>query len=110
MKKMGMLAFALLVLLSVSLSADAGERIREGICNVYGMLKDLLPVIILAVIVLAGVVFAAGQVLGAETRSRANVWATNMIIYSVIAIIVVLVVPYLLSQIDPNLDLEHVCE
>lgn len=110
MNKIGMLTFVLFVLVSVSLSVDTGERIKQGICNVYNMLKDLLPVIILAVIIFAAVVFAAGQVLGAETRSRANVWATNMLVYSVIAVIVVLAVPYLLAQINPSLDLEHVCE
>ncbi len=58
----------------------------------------LIPVIALLMLVSAGVVYAAGQIFGAETRSRTNVWATAMLTGSLIGILIITVAPYVLSQ------------
>ena len=66
--------------------------------------KSLIPVVVFLMIVAGGVVYAAGQVFGAEVRSRANVWATAMVIGSLICILLVTVVPQFLASMygDPN--------
>ena len=99
----------ILILLGLVIANSAGERINNALCNFYELLKNLLPVIVVVVIIFAAVVFAAGQVLGAETRSRANAWATNMIIYTIIAVIVLILVPYLIGQLSPEMNIENVC-
>ncbi|PIZ98774.1 hypothetical protein COX84_01705, partial [Candidatus Micrarchaeota archaeon CG_4_10_14_0_2_um_filter_49_7] len=48
----------------------------KGLC---GMVKTLLPTVALLMIIAAGVLYAAGQFMGAETRARASVWATAML-------------------------------
>ena len=88
---------------------DASARFKGVFCNFYDFLKSILPIAVLVVIILAGVVFALGQVLGAETRARANVWATNMIIMAVIGVVVVLLVPWLLDQLVPEFGLGNAC-
>ena len=58
--------------------------------------QSLLPVIAILMVIGAGVIYAGGQFVGAETRSRANVWATNMMIGAIIALLITVIVPPLL--------------
>jgi hypothetical protein len=44
-------------------------------------------------IVLAGAVYAGGALFGAETRARATVWATTMIVGAVIGALIYVVMP-----------------
>ncbi|MDD5023397.1 MAG: hypothetical protein PHU63_04475, partial [Candidatus ainarchaeum sp.] len=53
----------------------------------------------LILVVLAAIIYAAGQVLGAETRARANVWATSMFVGAVIGGLIYLVVPVFLGAL-----------
>ena len=64
----------------------------------YG-LKSMLPIAGMLAIVLAGVIYAAGQMMGAETRARANVWATACLTGALIAIMMAVVAPAVLSTI-----------
>jgi hypothetical protein len=50
-------------------------------------------------IVLGGVIYAAGQIMGAETRARANVWATAALTGALIAIMMAVVAPAVLGII-----------
>ncbi len=70
--------------------------------------KSLIPVVVFLMIVAGGVVYAAGQVFGAEVRSRANVWATAMVIGSLICILLVTVVPSFLATMygDPSVSFD----
>ncbi|MFH1447725.1 MAG: hypothetical protein ABIG39_02580, partial [Candidatus Micrarchaeota archaeon] len=47
--------------------------------------------------ILAGGIYAIGQVLGAETRARASVWATAMLVGGVIGLIIAASAQYLVS-------------
>jgi hypothetical protein len=50
-------------------------------------------------IVLGGVIYAAGQIMGAETRARANVWATACLVGAIIAVMMAVVGPGVLRII-----------
>jgi len=50
-------------------------------------------------IILAGVIYASGQMMGAETRARANVWATAALTGALIAILISVVAPSVLDMI-----------
>ena len=45
------------------------------------------------IIVLAAIVYSIGQITGAETRARASVWATAMIVGALVGFAIYLVVP-----------------
>jgi hypothetical protein len=53
-------------------------------------------------IILAAAVYAIGQIVGAETRARASVWATAMITGALIGIVIYLVVPGLIKLMLPT--------
>ena len=110
MNKTFLLALMLFSSTVVFAQFNASERFFNVFCDLFEFLKSILPIAVLVVIILAGVVFALGQVLGAETRARANVWATNMIIMTIIGVIVVLIVPWLLDQLVPEFGLSNICD
>jgi len=76
----------------------APQKIMDALCGLYKYLEGLLPIIVIILIIFAAVIFAAGQVLGAETRSRANVWATAMLIGALIGILVALIGPWVMQE------------
>ena len=80
-----------------------------GLTNVSNAMKDLcytarnfLGISAMLLVVLAGAVYAIGQVLGAETRAKAAVWATAMLTGAVIGIIIYLIVPTIIHSLFPN--------
>ncbi len=60
-------------------------------------LTEILPIIAMLLIIGGGVVYAAGQIMGAETRARAAGWATAMLIGAVIGILIATVAPSIIS-------------
>ena len=88
-------AFAATSLVGISNVTDAISSLCQG-------LTSLLPVAAMLMIVIAGVIYAAGQVMGAETRARANVWATAALTGALIGILIYAVAPSVLSLIYDN--------
>ncbi len=62
-------------------------------------LASLLPTAAMLMIVAGSVIYAAGQIMGAETRARANVWATAALTGALIAMLISVVAPALLQTI-----------
>jgi len=78
---------------------------NTGVGNIKTAMKTLcdnavalMTGAIIVLIVLAAVVYAGGQVMGAETRARATVWATAMLTGAVIGAILYVIVPYIILQ------------
>lgn len=73
-------------------------------------IRNLIPVAAMLLIVTAAVVYAIGQMFGAETRARATVWATSCLTGAVIGIIIATVAPSILSILanaDVTCDKNH---
>jgi hypothetical protein len=101
MKKLAI--FVALVLLGGMLAAsDPLSSVNSAVNSLCVGLKNLLPIAAMMAIVLAGVIYAAGQMMGAETRARANVWATAALTGALIAIMMAVVGPAVLNIIYPN--------
>ena len=95
-------AFGALMLLSVfavglGFAGTSATQIATGICELYNTVQIVLGAVIFVLIVVAAIVYAAGQIMGAETRARASVWATSMIVGAVIGIIIYVLVPAILG-------------
>lgn len=61
--------------------------------------KTFLGAVAMILVVLAGATYAVGQVLGAETRARAAVWATAMLTGAVIGIVIYIIMPPLIAAL-----------
>ena len=100
------LAFAIfLVAILNAVSAQTGmERVQAAFSHLCTGATSLLPVASMTMIVFSGVVYAGGQLLGAETRARANVWATAALTGPLIALLIFAIAPPLLSQIYNDVE------
>ena len=74
--------------------------VQDAMSQLCTGLTTMLPVAAMLMIILAGVIYAAGQMMGAETRARANVWATACLTGALIAILITVVAPAVLSTIN----------
>ena len=73
--------------------ATAVVQIGSGLCVIYNISTMILSVVVFVLVVAAAVVYAGGQIMGAETRARASVWATSMIIGAIIGLVLYLILP-----------------
>ena len=98
--KFNVIFVMLLVFVGLAAAQSAGSAgLIAAIKGLCGMVKTLLPTVALLMIIAAGVLYAAGQFMGAETRARASVWATAMLTGAVIAILIAVIAPWLLNLI-----------
>jgi hypothetical protein len=100
MKKLGLF---LLLLAAVGI-VNAGTMLgglSGAISGLCAELTTLLPVIAMLMVIFAGVIYASGQIMGAETRARANVWATAALTGALMAILIFAVAPPILQSIAP---------
>jgi len=100
MRKFGILV--LLAAFSLAFAASGLSNVAQAVNDLCVGLKSMLPIAAMLMIILAGVIYAAGQMMGAETRARANVWATAALTGALIAILIAVVAPSVLNTIYPS--------
>jgi len=80
--------------------------LKAALSQLCGELKDLVPVAAMLMVLLAAVIYASGQMMGAETRARANVWATSCLTGAIIGLLITAIAPTILGAIanpsNPN--------
>lgn len=91
--------FSILLLQMALHATDPVAKVNDAVFFLCNGLIALLPVVAMLMIVIAGVIYAAGQVMGAETRARANVWATAALTGALIAVLIYAIAPGVLSAI-----------
>ncbi len=87
-----------IIWLSGLASADIND-VTNAISILCTGINNLLPVASMLMILIAAVVYAAGQVMGAETRARANVWATVCITGALCGMLISSITPSVLQTI-----------
>ena len=98
MRKLGMVLAVLLAFAAMAYADSSVLSTVQGALNALCLsVTSLLPVASMLMIVIAGVIYAAGQMMGAETRARANVWATAALVGAIIAILIVVIAPPVLG-------------
>ena len=112
MKKLGILVVLAILLVSVAFATSPLSGVLTAVKELCKGLTTLLPVAAMLMIILAGVIYAAGQMMGAETRARANVWATAALTGALIAILIAVVAPAVLDTIynDATVIGQSVCD
>jgi hypothetical protein len=95
-------ALAIFALFSIPFaqSSNPTASVSEAMANLCAGIMSLVPVASMLMLVLAGVIYAAGQMMGAETRARANVWATACLTGALIGVLIVAIAPTVLAQIS----------
>ncbi len=96
MRKLAIIA-ALLFLAGTSFAML--DSLTSGVSQFCTGLMGILPVASMLMVIVGAVVYASGQIMGAETRARANVWATACLTGALIGIMIVSVAPPVLTAI-----------
>ncbi|MBI2080062.1 hypothetical protein HYT84_04820 [Candidatus Micrarchaeota archaeon] len=100
-KNISLLVFSLFSLISILVAATSKvtgpETISLALAQTCGTIKGALAIGMLLLVVLAAIVYAVGQVMGAETRARASVWATAMFTGAIIGALIFILVPYVIQ-------------
>ena len=99
MRKIGIFVVMAALVASAFASSMLGT-VQDAMSQLCTGLTTMLPVAAMLMIILAGVIYAAGQMMGAETRARANVWATACLSGALIAILITVVAPAVLTTIN----------
>lgn len=85
--------------------------VMGAVSSLCGGISTMVPVVAMLMTVVGGVVYASGQMMGAETRARANVWATAALVGAVTMMLIIAITPPVLKAIYPDLrgDCSYVC-
>ena len=92
------LLLAVCILISGMAFADSND-IKISLSNLCTGLNQILPMAAMLLVVVGAIVYAAGQIMGAETRARANVWATAALTGAVMGLLITSVSPQILGVI-----------
>jgi len=108
------MGFLLIGLLAIAFATQSTvlTSLNSAVLALCQGLKSLLPIAIMLMIIFAGVVYAAGQMMGAETRARATVWATAALTGALIGVLIYAIAPAVLTTIagTNNISsLQNVC-
>jgi len=99
MRKIGILIVLALVSVAFAATVSGLSQVTSAMSSLCTALTTMLPVAAMLMIILAGVIYAAGQMMGAETRARTNVWATACLTGALMAILIAVVAPSVLNMI-----------
>ncbi|MCX6772493.1 MAG: hypothetical protein NTV88_01850 [Candidatus Micrarchaeota archaeon] len=74
-------------------------QLKNALESLCSSVHELVPIAAMLMILLAAVIYATGQMMGAETRARANVWATSCLTGAIIGILIATIAPAVLAII-----------
>ena len=93
-------AFAILFFLAASLfAAEPTSSLSASLSQFCSGLTSLLPVAAMLMVLVGAVTYAVGQLMGAETRARANVWATASLTGAIMGLLITAVAPPVLQTV-----------
>ena len=102
MNKMWIFLAAVMALACMTYATDVNP-LATTYCAMVSLcrgMQGLLPVAAMLMVLLAAVIYATGQMMGAETRARANVWATSCLTGALIGILISVIAPAVLQTIN----------
>ncbi len=88
-----------LLFFGIMFADDPTSKLKEALQSLCSSVHTLIPVAAMLMVLLAAVIYATGQMMGAETRARANVWATSCLTGALIGILISTIAPAVLQII-----------
>ena len=93
------LIFTLLFFGLVFAQQNPTQQLQDALQSLCAAVSGLVPIAAMLMVLLASVIYATGQLMGAETRARANVWATSCLTGALIGILISVIAPAILQII-----------
>ena len=82
--------------------AGSFTQIESAVWDLYVTVNNIVNIVIIMMIILAAITYAGGQALGSETRARATVWATTMVVGAIIGVGIKVLLPTIMGILDPT--------
>lgn len=99
----------LLLIISNLAASDLEQRLSNVLCELITLMKNIMPMVLVAAIVMSAVIYGIAQILPQEMKARTSSWALSGIIFTILAAIIFLVAPLLLQMIVPEWDITNLC-
>jgi len=80
--------------------------IATQVCSIKYLVYGLLPTVAFILFLLSGLVYAAGQVFGAETKAKAQGWAVSLLVGGIIGIIITILAPAVVTIFTTGTQME----
>lgn len=93
------LVFIILLALPLIFAVSGVSALSDALGSLCSGLTSMLPVAAMLLTLLAAVIYASGQMMGAETRARANVWATACLTGAMMAALISVISPSVLGMV-----------
>ncbi len=80
--------------------------------NICYSIRATMPIVSLTLLVIAGLVYAIGRVLGQEFRSKTESWATTIVIGAILGLVLSISAPFIIVAITESLgmtEMEYTC-
>jgi len=90
--------------------ASAASGIAGSLCQIKSMIDTILPTVALTMLLLSGLVYAAGQAFGAEMKAKAQGWAMAILVGAIIGILLSVLAPFLLNVFSAGKWSAAVCK
>jgi hypothetical protein len=75
----------------------AEVSLSDSLTSIQTQIEAIIPVVALMMIVLAGLIYGIGQVMGAEMRGRSAVWAQALLIGAILGLLIAALAPHLVG-------------
>lgn len=89
--------------------ATPTDDLKNALLKLCQGVRSLVPIAAMLMILLAAVIYATGQMMGAETRARANVWATSCLTGALIGLLIAVIAPAVLDIMAPAYGIATAC-
>ena len=103
-RKMQFAGFAFVLFASMAFAQSAFTNVTTALTDLCTFITTVIPIVVMLMLVGAGAIYAGGQMMGAETRARANVWATAMLTGALIGVLIIVVAPIILTTMYGGTD------
>jgi drug/metabolite transporter (DMT)-like permease len=80
--------------------------IGELMNNICVQIRSLIPLVSVSLLVIAGMVYAIGKVLGQEFRSKSESWATTIAIGAILGLILAVSAPLIVETLIDAMGME----
>ena len=88
---------AVVMLSSAAMATTLSGDITRELCRVRTMIQQIIPTVALILILLAGLVYAAGQTFGAEMKAKAQGWAMSLLVGGIMGLVLAALAPFLVD-------------
>lgn len=95
--------------LAVAAATSVAVGITSSLCQIRDMLTTIIPTVALIMLLMAGLVYAAGQAFGAEMKAKAQGWAMSLLVGAIIGLLLAVLAPTFLS-IFGGPDFKEACK